>query len=82
MKITYKKEGVKTVELQSLDDGSIFKFPDNADLYVKGVVTLSPNVKVPDNRILTLRLKDGVASAPISRCQVIPVSAELLVSDC
>jgi predicted ribosome-associated RNA-binding protein Tma20 len=82
MKITYKSEKVETVELKSLDNGAVFKFLDNADLYVKGVVTLSPNVKVPDNRTVILRLKNGAVSAPIDRCQVIPVSAELLVGDC
>jgi hypothetical protein len=81
MKITYKKEEVEAVELSSLANGSVFKFPHNEDLYVKGIVTLSPNIKIPDNRIPTLRLGDGVVSAPLGRCQVVPVSAELLVDN-
>lgn len=83
MKITHKKEEeVTKVDLNTLPSGAVFKFPESATLYVKGTVSESPNVTVNSDRVLSLRLSDGNVTAPSSWCQVIPVSAELLVSDC
>lgn len=81
MKITHKKEEVTTVDLNSLPSGTVFKFPDNTTLYVKGSVSESPNVTINSDRAITLRLSDGNVTAPSIWCRVIPVSAELLVDN-
>lgn len=81
MKITYKKEEVTKVGLNALPSGAVFKFPESDTLYVKGIVSESPNVTVNSDRVLTLRLSDGNVTAPSSWCQVVPVSAELLVDN-
>lgn len=81
MKITHKKEEVTTIDLNSLPSGAVFKFPDNATLYVKGSVSASPNVTINSDRSITLRLSDGNVTAPSIYCRVIPVSAELLVDN-
>ena len=82
MKITHKKEEVTKVDLNALPSGAVFKFPESATLYVKGTVSESPNVTVNSDRVLTLRLYDGNVTALGSTRQVVPVSAELLVSGC
>lgn len=81
MKITHKKEEVTTVDLNSLPSGAVFKFPESATLYVKGIVSESPNVTVKSDRVLALCLSDGNVIAPSSWCKVVPVSAELLVDN-
>ena len=81
MKITHKKEEVTTVDLNSLPSGTVFRFPDNTTLYVKGSVSESPNVTINSDRAITLRLSDGNVTAPSIWCRVIPVSAELLVDN-
>lgn len=81
MKITHKKEEVTTVDLNSLTSGTVFRFPDNTTLYVKGSVSESPNVTINSDRAITLRLSDGNVTAPSIWCRVIPVSAELLVDN-
>lgn len=79
MKITNRTDCVR---LESLENGAVFKHPDSDTLYVKGFVHNTPNVSVNSGRTLALRLCDGLVTAPESTCQVIPVSAELLVSSC
>lgn len=81
MKITHKKEEVTKIGLNALPSGAVFKFPESDTLYVKGAVSESPNVTVNSDRVLTLRLSDGNVTAPSSWCQVVPVSAELLVDN-
>ncbi|UCR92016.1 hypothetical protein PQC59_gp095 [Escherichia phage vB_EcoP_IMEP8] len=78
MKITKR---VDRVPLESLENGAVFKHPDSDTLYVKGFVHGTPNVSVNSGRTLALRLHDGLVTAPDSTCQVVPVSAELLVSN-
>lgn len=78
MKITKK---VDRVPLESLENGTVFKHPDSDTLYVKGFVHGTTNVSVNSGRTLALRLRDGLVTAPDSTCRVVPVSAELLVSD-
>lgn len=79
MKITNRTDHVR---LESLENGAVFKHPDSDTLYVKGFVHGSPSVSVDSGRTLALRLRDGLVTAPDSTCQVVPVSAELLVSGC
>lgn len=79
MKITNRTD---RVQLESLENGSVFRHPDSDTLYVKGFVHSTPNVSVVSGRTLALRLRDGLVTAPDSTCQVVPVSAELLVSGC
>ena len=81
MKITHKKEEVTTVDLNSLPSGTVFRFPDNTTLYVKGSVSESSSVTINSDRAITLRLSDGNVTAPLIWCRVIPVSAELLVDN-
>lgn len=81
MKITHKKEEVTKVDLNALPSGAVFKFPESATLYVKGTVSESPNVTINSDRVLSLRLSDGNVTAPARWCQVVPVSAELLVDN-
>ena len=81
MKITHKKEEVAKVDLNALPSGAVFKFPEGDTLYVKGTVSESTSVTVNSDRVLTLRLSDGNVTAPHIWCQVVPVSAELLVDN-
>ena len=79
MKITNRTD---RVTLGSLKNGEVFKHPDSDTLYVKGFISETPNVSVNSGRTLALRLHDGLVTAPDSKCQVVPVPAELLVSNC
>ena len=76
MKVNELNKTTKTVKLRTLKKGDTFRVEENGPIHMVCTAASTNWVEVARDRVVCVRLEDGILSGPVDGISVIPVKVE------